>query len=265
MEKISDILGYEPIDMHSHLDYGVPGDRTDVIEPWEENVHFCDINFLKVEYDNVGISHGAFCTFSSVIRTDRILIENDYMYSLLDMNSWMRQWVVIHPEQEETFYQAEKLLKDPRVVGIKIHPSNHGYDILKWGDKLFSFANDLDATIMMHPIEERAMSEFANRYPDMRLIIAHLADEKFVDAMLGAKHGNIFADTSGGASCKNNVVEYAVKRVGAEKILFGTDTYSTAFQLGRIAWARITDEDKYQILRSNALTMFPECFAGEIK
>lgn len=74
MQKISDILGYEPIDMHSHLDYGVPGDRTDVIEPWEKNVHFCDINFLKVEYDNVGISHGTFCTFSSVIRTDRILI-----------------------------------------------------------------------------------------------------------------------------------------------------------------------------------------------
>ena len=265
MQKISDILGYEPIDMHSHLDYGVPGDRTDVIEPWEKNVHFCDINFLKVEYDNVGISHGTFCTFSSVIRTDRILIENDYMYSLLDKNPWMRQWVVIHPEQEDTFYQAEKLLRDPRVVGIKIHPSSHGYDILKWGDKLFSFANDLGATIMMHPIEERAMSDFANRYPDMRLIIAHLADEKFVDAMLGAKHGNIFADTSGGASSKNNVVEYAVKRVGAEKILFGTDTYSTAFQLGRIAWARIPDEDKYQILRSNALTMFPACFAGDIK
>ncbi|MBR4941532.1 MAG: amidohydrolase [Clostridia bacterium] len=258
--KISEILGYEAIDMHSHLDRGVLGDRTDVIEPWEENVHFCRWEFIKKEYENVGVQYGTMCTFSSVIRTDRIQEENDFLYSQLDCFPWMRQWVVIHPDVDGTFDRAEKLLKDPRVVGIKIHPSNHGYDIMEKGDKIFSFANDLGATVMMHPIEERSMPIFANRYPDMRLIIAHLADEKFVDAMLGAKHGNIFADTSGGASIKNNVVEYAVSRVGAERILFGTDTYSTAFQMGRIAWARIPDEDKYKILRGNALAMFPDAF-----
>ena len=77
--KISEILGYEAIDMHAHLDRGVLGDRTDVIEPWEENVHLCRWEFIKKEYENVGIQYGTMCTFSSVIRTDRIQEENDFL------------------------------------------------------------------------------------------------------------------------------------------------------------------------------------------
>jgi predicted TIM-barrel fold metal-dependent hydrolase len=49
--------------------------------------------------------------------------------------------------------------------------------------------------------------------------------------------------------------------VGAEKILFGTDTYSAAFQASRIAFARISDEDKRLILRENAKKLFPEAFS----
>jgi predicted TIM-barrel fold metal-dependent hydrolase len=56
-------------------------------------------------------------------------------------------------------------------------------------------------------------------------------------------------------------VEYAVKTVGAEKILFGTDTYSAAFQTGRVAFARISDEDKKKILRDNAIKLFPRAFS----
>ena len=258
--KISEILGYAPIDIHAHIDHGVLGDRTDYIEEWEENVHFCTREFVLTEYDNVGIEFGAMSTYSSVARSDTMTVENVWLNELLNEEPRFRQWVVIHPDCEESFAQAEKYLKDDRVLGIKIHPSSHEYDILEKGDKIFSFANDLGATVLMHPMAEREMPVFANRYPNMRLIIAHLADEKFVDAMRGAKYGNIYADTSGGASSKNNVVEYAVSKVGAEKILFGTDTYSTAFQTGRIAWARISDEDKYKILRGNALKMFPGAF-----
>ena len=260
MQKISELLGYAPIDIHSHLDRGVIGDRTDYIEEWETNVHFCTKEFIKMEYDNVGIELGAMSTYSSVARSDTMFEENIWLHELLDSEPRFRQWAVLHPDRDDTFAQTAELLKDRRVLGIKIHPSSHEYDILEKGDKIFSFANDLGATVLMHPFEERSMPIFANRYPNMRLIIAHLADERFVDAMKDAKYGNIYADTSGGASSKNNVVEYAVSKVGAEKILFGTDTYSTAFQVGRIAWARISDEDKYKILRGNALSMFPKAF-----
>ncbi len=34
----------------------------------------------------------------------------------------------------------------------------------------------------------------------------------------------------------------------------------TAFQVGRIAWARISEEDKKKILRGNTKRLFPKTF-----
>ena len=94
----------------------------------------------------------------------------------------------------------------------------------------------------------------------MKLIIAHLGWVAHVDAIEQAKHKNIFADTSGIASSNNNVIEYTINRVGSEHIFFGTDTYSCAFQRGRIQFARIPEKDKENILLNNALRMFPGKF-----
>ena len=91
----------------------------------------------------------------------------------------------------------------------------------------------------------------------MKLIIAHLSSLGHVEAIAAAKHGNIYTDTSGGASNLNNIVEYAVSRIGSEKIFFGTDTYSCAFQYGRIAFSTLSEEDKANILYKNAMRHFP--------
>jgi predicted TIM-barrel fold metal-dependent hydrolase len=51
------------------------------------------------------------------------------------------------------------------------------------------------------------------------------------------------------------LIEWAVREVGAERILFGTDTplYFTAMQRARIDHADLGDEDKRLILRDNAV------------
>ena len=102
------------------------------------------------------------------------------------------------------------------------------------------------------------MVAFADKYPHMRLIIAHLDDEEHVEAMMAAKHQNIYTDTSGGASGANHTLEYAVETVGADRIFFGTDGYSAAFQKGRILLSSISEEDKQKILLGNALAHFPK-------
>jgi len=71
-----------------------------------------------------------------------------------------------------------------------------------------------------------------------------------------ARHGNVWTDTSGIASSKNALLEYAVGRIGSERILFGTDTYSPGFQRGRVDYALIDEADKRNILRHNALKLF---------
>ena len=66
--------------------------------------------------------------------------------------------------------------------------------------------------------------------------------------------GNVWADTSSAKSMIARVLEHAVDQLGADRILFGTDTplYFAATQKARIAYAAIPDEAKRMILYENA-------------
>ena len=51
--------------------------------------------------------------------------------------------------------------------------------------------------------------------------------------------------------------------MGSEKILFGTDTYSFAFQFGRIALSDLSLADKENILWKNATRLFSGAFGSD--
>ncbi len=53
----------------------------------------------------------------------------------------------------------------------------------------------------------------------------------------------------------NNIIEYAVGRIGSEHILFGTDIYAAGFQRGRVEYALISEEDRANILRENSMRL----------
>ena len=217
-----------------------------------------DSAYIREEYERLGIRGGGFSTYAAVMEhTECIEEENEYLYALASGQSWIRQWVVVDPRQPATFRQAERMLKSPRCLGIKIHPSYHGYDIEEHAEALFSFAAEHGTVMLMHPQKIEKMPFWADRYPEMKLIIAHLGSTAHVEAIRSAHHGNIYTDTSGGASNLNHIVEYAAETVGADKVLFGTDNYSCAFQYGRIVLSGLADEDKEKILFGNACRLFP--------
>ncbi|MBC8291101.1 MAG: amidohydrolase family protein [Planctomycetes bacterium] len=178
----------------------------------------------------------------------------------------LRQWVIVDPEQPETFSQAEQLLAEPHCVGIKIHPEEHQYEIRKHGDRLFELAARHDAVVLAHtgdPFSWPAdFLPFANEYSNVRLILAHLGNgggaagdpTLQVRAIQAGRHDNLFVDTSSARSILPGLVEWAVGEIGSERILFGTDTplYTTAMQRVRIDSADISDEQKADILFRNA-------------
>ena len=248
-------VAHSPIDIHSHFNHGSPFDCP------EEEIHLREMCFLESVYQKAGVSQVGISTFASVLNhVECIVDENLYLHKLIDEKDWIYQWVVIDPRQKKTYEQAEKMLSHPKVLGIKIQSFEQKYDIRLYADELFSFANKYKTVVLMHPHYISQMPSFADRYPDMKLIIAHLGSKAHVDAIASARHGNIYTDTSGGASALNNIVEYAVSRLGSEKILFGTDTYSFAFQFGRIALSDLSLRDKENILWKNAITLFPNAF-----
>ena len=140
-------------------------------------------------------------------------------------------WTVMDPARPETLAESEALLEHPRCMGIKMPE-----DFVPWAD----------------------------RFPEVRLIVAHLGHgddglrSRQVNAIENARHRNIWTDTSSSMSIISGLIEWAVSRVGDDRILFGTDTplYFTACQKARVECAEISSESKTRILSGNALALF---------
>ena len=180
----------------------------------------------------------------------------------------LRQWVVVDPLAPRTFDQAAGILAGKRCVGIKIHPELHGYPIRKHGHRIFAFAEKHDAIVISHSGQERSLPldfvRLVNDFPDVPLILGHLGYGFDTDvthqvrAIQQSRHGNMYVDTSSSMSIIPNLIEWAVREIGAERILFGTDTpvYFAPMQRARIDAADIPMAVKRRILRDNAVVLF---------
>lgn len=180
----------------------------------------------------------------------------------------LRQYVVVDPRRTETYVQADQMLNEPQCVGIKIHPEEHGYPIREHGAAVFEFAARRRAVVLTHSSEQNSLAEdfipWADEFPEVKLILAHIGcgwDGDLghqVRAIQKSRHGNVFADTSSARSIVPGLIEWAAREIGADRVLFGTDTplYHAATQRARIESADLADADKRRILRENAVRLF---------
>ena len=160
------------------------------------------------------------------------------------------------------------MLAQPQCAGIKIHPEEHGYPIREHAQPIFEFAAQHKAVILTHSSEQNSLAAdfipWADSFPEVRLILAHIGcgwDGDLthqVRAIQQSRQGNVFADTSSARSILPGVIEWAVREVGPDRVLFGTDTplYNTAMQRARIEHADLSDDIKRQVLRDNAVRLF---------
>jgi len=196
---------------------------------------------------------------------------NEDAAQMVSETDGLLQWVIVNPLQPRTYQQAAEMLTQPQCVGIKIHPEEHVYPISEQGAELFEFAAQHDAIVLAHSGDPNSWPAdfvpYADAHPNVQLILAHLGNgggaggdpTLQVRAIQSAKRDNVFVDTSSARSILPGLLEWAVDEIGAERILFGTDTpvYFTSMQRARIDDANIIDDDKIRILRRNAADLFP--------
>jgi predicted TIM-barrel fold metal-dependent hydrolase len=194
---------------------------------------------------------------------------NEEAARIVSEHSGLLQWVIIDPRQPQTYEQADRLLRTPRCMGIKIHPEEHLYPIKEYGEPIFAFAAERRAVVLTHSGEANSLPEdfvpFADAHPEMKLILAHIGcgyDGDLghqVRAIQRSRKGNIYADTSSAMSIVPNLIEWAVSEVGVDRVLFGTDTplYHTAMQRTRIDRSELSETYKRRVLRENAITLLP--------
>jgi predicted TIM-barrel fold metal-dependent hydrolase len=201
-------------------------------------------------------------------RGNNALLGNSNAAQIVAQTDGLLQWVVIDPTKPATYKQAEEMLQLPKCIGIKIHPEEHGYPIREQGETIFEFAAAHRAVVLAHSSEQLSLAAnylpFADAFPEMRLILAHIGcgwDGDLthqVRALERSKHGNVFADTSSARSITPGLIEWAVRTVGADRILYGTDSplYFAPMQRARIDHADLSDDEKRLILRDNAMRLF---------
>ena len=235
------------IDFHCHFNSGTKKEQQ------TSEIYKCDLEFLMSERKRLNVIAAFMSSFGSILEQGSAVSENEALERLVTERDDVFEWAVLDPRLDGCFEQVDRQLANVKVAGIKIHSCIHGYPIEEYADAIFGFANERGAAVLMHPDNIEKMVEYADKYQKMKLIIAHLGSLEHIEAISKAKYGNIYTDTSGIASSKNNVIEYAVEHIGADKIFFGTDTYSVAFQRGRIEFANISEEDKRKILFENVI------------
>lgn len=228
--------------------------------------------FMSATGDEVahrGVACGIELTIVSAIhglmpyRGNALLGNRDAMLAS-EANDALRFWAILDPNTPETFEQADALLTHPKCAGIKIHPHAHAYEIREHGPAIFEFAAQRNAIVLTHSGDIGSYPEdfvpFADRYPDVQLILAHLGNSddgsvsRQVEAIERGVNGNLWVDTSSARSMFSGLIEWAVARIGHDRILFGTDTplYWAGAQKGRIETAEIDESVKRAILWDNA-------------
>ncbi len=178
-------------------------------------------------------------------------------------------YVYVNPNLPETRQILEEGLLQPGVVGIKLwescRDSNGRLDPVF---PVLELAGARGVPVLCHcfyrteknlpgELSPNDMVYLAERFPNTRLVMAHLGG-KWVQGVRAIKpYPNVWADISGTRAYMGSV-EYAVKELGAERVLFGSDAYfrNPAVMLAKVAAADVDVADKRRILWDNAARLF---------
>jgi len=97
------------------------------------------------------------------------------------------------------------------------------------------------------------VARLAERYPEATIIMAHVGGNFLFGCDAIAHVSNVVTDVSG-TYTETGMVEYAVRTLGAERVLFGTDGAGISFisNAAKVAAADITDDQKDLIFYRNA-------------
>jgi predicted TIM-barrel fold metal-dependent hydrolase len=100
------------------------------------------------------------------------------------------------------------------------------------------------------------IAQLARCHPETRIIMAHLTGIGRRGVQDVEDLSNVSVDTSGGWY-DTEMVEYAVRHMGADRVLYGSDYPGRDYapQVGRVTGAKLSNRDRERILWRNAATV----------
>jgi predicted TIM-barrel fold metal-dependent hydrolase len=241
-------------DLHCHLS-GVDGEM-----PGERIARVMEIA------DRMGIERLVFFMgfpWSQDPSPDEFRKQNDQVIEALQ--HWHHRafgFAYLNPKHEaESLKELDRCVKEGPLVGIKLWVAVRCNDPRL--DSIIRRAAELQAVIYQHTWLKAGgnyagestphdLAELAARHPRTTLICGHTGGDWEQGIRIVRPHPNIVIDTAG-SDPTAGLVEMAVRELGADRILYGSDCGGRSFasQLAKVTSADIADADRKKILGGN--------------
>jgi predicted TIM-barrel fold metal-dependent hydrolase len=191
----------------------------------------------------------------------KLVDANIRMASLIqDFRDTLFPFAWLDPRIDGVCDQLEKLVKNKNFRGLKLHPVLNGYYLTnETVNPLIEKCIKLQIPILIHTGwsllgSVTLVDKLAKRYPEAKIVIAHMIEQNCTDVV--KNNENVYLETS--YSQHPRRIEQAVKRLGANKILYGSDYPmggGMEFEISKIKLAKIKKEEKDMILFKNAIEL----------
>lgn len=172
-------------------------------------------------------------------------------------------FAVINPNFNDTEDEIKRCIETLGLKGIKVHPRIHQ---CKLSDKkykpVWEASEKYRIPILSHTGEgqfgssPKAFEDISQKYSNGIFLLAHSGDNLEglkICMKIAKKRDNVYLGTSDIVFAYNGILEYTIKQIGSDKILFESDACYLDFKysLGTILYAKISDKDKARILGLN--------------
>ncbi|MCI0664133.1 MAG: amidohydrolase family protein [Acidobacteria bacterium] len=132
--------------------------------------------------------------------------------------------------------------------------TGYKYDTPEWAE-VMKLATKLNLVLQIHSTTSE-MRHLSEKFPDARIVFPHLGSNRndiFERIEIIAKNKNACIELSGSGIERVGILEKAVKEIGADRVLYGSDftINDPAAVIARVRNAFLTAEDREKILFRN--------------
>jgi len=171
-------------------------------------------------------------------------------------------WTFVNPNNEKVLDQLEHWRHFPGMIGVKIHPFWHQYDIQKV-KIVAERSQELGLPMLVHlgfgpHGDYRWLIE---NFPKLKIIFGHLGVPYYKSLWPSVQNNpNVYVDISSSYHVDERLFKSSIKRIGSHKLLFGTDSpYAHGDVIKKIkTWvddAAISENEKEDIFSNNFLKL----------
>ena len=150
--------------------------------------------------------------------------------------------------------EIRRCVEDLGFMGLKLHPTLHGYRLADHGlmDPIFATARDLGIIVTSHGASDlynnpREFEEMAGTFPGVPLLMVHMGYfwETDLAIEVSGKHPNLYLDTSRAPIFE---IAQAVREIGPEKVIWGTDSPFVDYELEFRKMERLGSPQDYELV-----------------